>query len=279
MGIVVLDHLRRACPVAREDVVAQGGEISGSRSGLGSKLEIYGIPKSYLKEITTRQSHQDGQRLFEAFEWGNKLTQLPESLRDKLLVELIAELKAIADEWLKRQNLRLEIDRRQAPTSWVRDIVENAKGHSGGIVEQQLIGAKLSRRFKGIEVPNHPAHAPDKQTERVGDFSIASSVYHVTAAPSRSVIQKCAENLKANLHPILLVPRDQEDKATILAQEENIERDLVIISIENFVAMNIIELATEEHRDYFSVLQEIVGIYNERLEAVETDMSLRIEIT
>ncbi len=278
IGIVVLDHLRRACPVSRDEVISQGGEVTGARSGLGKILELYGVPRSYLKEITTRQGHQDGQRLFEQFEWGKKLAKLPDDEREKLLLELIESLRSIANDWLKRQNLKLDIDRRQAPTTWVSVIVENAKGRSGGVVEQQLVGAKLARRFKGISVPNYPAHAGDRQTERVGDFAISKLVYHVTAAPSRSVLQKCAENLKVGLHPILLVPHEQENKARILAQDEGIDRELTIISIEDFVALNIIEVATEENKDFFSVLKEIVGIYNKRLAEVETDLSLQIEV-
>jgi hypothetical protein len=135
MGIVVLDHLKRGCPVKRAEVISQGGEVSGARSGLGKILEAYGIPSNYLKEITTRQGHQDGQRLFEQFEWGKKLARLPDNEREKLLLELIGSLRDLANNWLKRQNLKLDIDRRQAPTTWINVIVENAKGRSGGIVE------------------------------------------------------------------------------------------------------------------------------------------------
>ena len=157
-------------------------------------------------------------------------------------------------------------------------IVENAKGRSGGIVEQQLVGAKLARRFQGFDIPNHPAHAGDKQTERMGDFTISNLVYHVTASPSRNVLQKCADNLKVGLHPILLIPREQENKARVLAQDEGIDQQLTIISIESFIALNIIEVATDENKDFFSVLKEIVEIYNARLSAVETDLSLQIEV-
>jgi hypothetical protein len=86
------------------------------------------------------------------------------------------------------------------------------------------------------------------------------------------------KNVKAGLHPILLIPREQENKARFLAQDEGIDRELTIISIEDFVAMNIIELATEESIDLFSVLNEIVEIYNKRLSEVETDLSLQIEV-
>lgn len=278
VGIVVLDHLYQNCPVSRDEVISPGGEVKGARSGLGAILEKYGIPSRYLKEVTTRQGHQDGQRLFEAFDWGNKLADLLLADRNKLLLELIEKLSEVASQWLKRQNLKLDIDRRQAPTAWVNLIVENAKQRSGGVVEQHLVGAKLERRYRGIDIPNHPAHAADRQTARSGDFTIARMVYHVTATPSRNVIQKCAENIRIGLHPILLIPSDQEYRATALAQDEGVDKELTIISIEAFVALNIIELATEENKDFFGVLQDIVQIYNRRLAEVETDLSLRIEV-
>lgn len=278
MGIVVLDHLKRNSPVSRNDVISQGGEVSGARSGLSRILEAHGIPSSYLKEITTRQGHQDGQRLFEMFEWGNKFTHLATQEREQLLLDLIEVLRNLANDWLKRQNLKLDIDRRQDPATWINVIVENAKGRSGGIVEQQLVGAKLARRFQNVDIPNHPAHAADRQTERMGDFTISNLVYHVTAAPSRNVLQKCAANLRVGLHPVLLIPREQENKVRVLAQDEGIDQQLTIISIESFIALNIIELATDENKDFFSVLKEIVEIYNARLSAVETDLSLQIEV-
>lgn len=278
MGIVVLDHLKRNSPVSRNDVISQGGEVSGARSGLSRILEAHGIPSSYLKEITTRQGHQDGQRLFEMFEWGNKFTHLATQEREQLLFDLIEVLRNLANDWLKRQNLKLDIDRRQDPATWINVIVENAKGRSGGIVEQQLVGAKLARRFQNVDIPNHPAHAADRQTERMGDFTISNLVYHVTAAPSRNVLQKCAANLRVGLHPVLLIPREQENKVRVLAQDEGIDQQLTIISIESFIALNIIELATDENKDFFSILKEIVEIYNARLSAVETDLSLQIEV-
>lgn len=278
VGIVVLDHLWQKCPVSRNDVISRGGEIKGARSGLRNVLAKYGIPATYLKEVTIRQGHQDGQRLFQQFDWGKKLAGLTDDDRGSLLLELIEVLRSYTSAWLQRQNLELNIDRRQAPTAWINLIVENAKDRSGGVVEQHLVGAKLERRFKGISVPNFPAHAGDRQTEREGDFAIKKLVYHVTATPSRNVLQKCVGNIKVGLYPILLVPHEQENKAKVLAQDEGIDKELTIISIEDFVALNIIELAIEENKDFFSILQEIVQIYNKRLAEVETDLSLQIQV-
>lgn len=278
VGIVVLDHILQKSPLARNDVISKGGEIKGARSGLGVVLQKYGIPNTYLKEVTTRQGHQDGQRLLEQFAWGKKLGKLAEKERQSLLLNLIKSLVSQADVWLKRQNLKLDIDRRQAPASWINLIIESAKQRSGGVVEQHIVGAKLERRFKNIEISNHPAHAGDRQTARAGDFSISNLVYHVTASPSRSVMQKCADNIKAGLHPILLVPDEQENKARILAQDEGLDKELTILSIECYVASNIIELAMEENKDFFSILKEIVQLYNKRLTEVETDLSLQIQV-
>ena len=70
-----------------------------------------------------------------------------------------------------------------------------------------------------------------------------------------------------------------KERAQILAQEDNIDKEISIIAIEDFIAVNIIELATENGRDFFSILKEIVDIYNQRLADVETDLSLHIEVS
>lgn len=278
VGIVVLDHLRQTSQVSREEVISPGGEIKGARSGLRQTLEKYKIPKIYLKESTTRQGPQDGQRLFEAFQWGKKFGILSDEERNDLVLGLIARLVQLARNWLERKNLSVDIDRRQAPTAWIQLLVENARTRSGGILEQHLVGAKLERRFTEINIPNHPAHAGDRQTTRDGDFSVSDIVYHVTATPGRSVIQKCAANLQVGKHPILLVPSNQENRAKVLAEDEGIGKELIILSLEGFIGANIIELAIEEHKDFFAILQEIVNIYNKRLAEVETDLSLQIEV-
>lgn len=278
VGLVVIDHLSKRCPVTREDVTSQGGEIKGSRAGLGRILEKYGVPQSYLKETTTRQAPQDGQRLFDVLDWGRKLSALNETERKKLLENLAHILTNVAFEHLRRENLILGFDRRQAPTTWIHEIVENAKSRSGGVVEQHLIGAKLEKRFKDVIVPNYPAHAADVQTSRDGDFSISQVIYHVTASPGRAVIQKCASNIRSGKFPILLVPSEKENHAKVIAEDEGIGQELTIISIENFVALNIIELSIEENKDTFTVLREIVSVYNRRLAEVETDLSLTIEV-
>lgn len=279
IGIVVLDWLRSAQVVSPEIVLSQGQEIRNARSGLKTVLEKYGIPETFLKEVTTRQAPSDGRRLFEAYEWGVAFQDLASIDRDSQIIALIDVLVALARAWLERKNLSLSLDRSQAPTAWVELILENARGRSGGVIEQHLVGAKLARRFPNIEILNFPAHAADQQTARSGDFVIRDLVFHVTAAPSSNIIAKCADNVKKGLKPILLVPRDKEANARAFAEDKSIDKLIAIVSIEDFLAMNVFELATEENKDSFSVLADIIAIYNQRLKEVETDLSLQIDIS
>jgi hypothetical protein len=80
------------------------------------------------------------------------------------------------------------------------------------------------------------------------------------------------------LHPVLLVPRQQVEKARHIAEDRAIADRITIIAIEDFIALNIIELSTGEQQQFVSTLKDILQRYNRRLEAVETDLSLKIEI-
>jgi len=278
VGMVVLDHLRHKCPAVKSEVMSDGGELRGSRAGLGAVLNRYGLPGSFLKEATTRQAHQDAQRLFELYQWGEALKGLHNDEKEQLLMDSITILTAKAKEWLDRPNLKFDINRLASPTAWIHLILDKSKGLSGGIVEQHLVGAKLQKRHENCSIPNHPAHSADVQTERLGDFSIHDVVYHVTAAPSQAVIQKCAANIRAGKRPILLIPQDKKAAASGFAELENLEHQISVISIEDFIAVNIIEISSNEKTDFLQILIDIIEIYNKRLADVETDMSLRIEI-
>jgi len=177
-----------------------------------------------------------------------------------------------------QQNLRIQLDRKHTPAAWINKVLKRARSRSGGVVEQHLVGAKLEKRFPKVVIPNYPAHAGDQQTARLGDFPLHNVVYHVTATPSRDVITKCAENIRSGLLPVLLVPSDQTNRAKVLAQDENVADELLIVSVEDFVALNVIELAAENNKSLFQVLCEIIEVYNRRLKEVETNLSLQIDI-
>lgn len=145
-------------------------------------------------------------------------------------------------------------------------------------MEQHLVGAKLQERHPGKKVENYPGHAGDVQTKRSGDFEIDSIVYHVTGTPGKDVVKKCKENATRNLHPVLVVPREQVGRATFLAGEEGIEERVTILAIEDFIGQNIIELSVEQGKDFFSTMKAIIVEYNRRIQEVETDIALKIDL-
>lgn len=277
VGIVILDKLRHKCPLTKEETFSAGGEVRGARSGLPSLLTKYGLPKKYLKEATGRQASPDGRLLIEELGYG---TLLPKDakIRDAHLAEAINLLVVEAQKWLQREPIKVNCDRHLSPTKWISAILEKAHGKSGGKVEQHLVGAKLKERYPNLEIPNYPGHAADLQTNRSGDFTLASVSYHVTATDGKEAIPRCKDNLESGVHPVLLVPRKHMANARLRADDEGIGERTSILAIEDFITQNIIELSTERHEDFFKTLQAIINEYNKRLEEVETDMSLKIEI-
>lgn len=277
VGIVILDALRSTCPVERDNIVSKGGEIKGARSALRGILDKYGIP-GFLKEATTRQVHQDGQRLLEALKYGRVFDRVVPNDRDSVLLDLIGVLLAEAGAWLARQHLKVLCSRECAPGAWIGDILGQAKGRSGGRVEQHLVGAKLSKAHPDAEVPVHAGTTADVQTGRAGDFQIRTTVYHVTAAPGEDVVRKCIANLHAGLHPVLLVPTADKPRAEFLVDHLEMTGRITVIAIEDFVAVNIIELSHGERLEFVDVLRGIVDEYNRRIDEVETDKSLKIDL-
>jgi hypothetical protein len=278
VGIVVLHHLRQKCPVTEADVFSKGGELIGARSTLSKTLAEYGVPAKFLKEATNRQVAPFARKFLDALGWGKPLAVLSADEREHAILAGTSKLAELAHAWLGRQHLKVNCDRQHSPVAWIGSILDQAKGRSGGKVEQHLVGAKLEKRFPKATIPNNPGHAGDVQTGRAGDFSLGTTVYHVTAAPARAVIEKCGANLSAGLHPVLLVPRDAVAKAVHVAEDVGLDKRITIVAIEDFVALNIVEMSEGKDVEFVKTLREIVTVYNRRLGEVETDMSLKIEI-
>jgi len=279
-AVVVVDALRQKAPITHEDVFTPGGQLSGGRgSSLRDTLMRYGEDRVLLADGVTTRSTSKFERLAEALSWGKDLSGWSEEDRDEASKMLAEPILAEIDNYFRRQHLSVAPDRSESPTAWIELILEQSRSKSQGRVEQHLIGAKLECRFPEADISAHAAFAADVQTERPGDFALGKIVFHVTAAPAPPVINKCKDNLRRGLQPVLVVPRDSLDRAKGLAAfEEGLDRRITFVAIEDFLASNILELSGESGRDFIDVLKSIIEIYNRRIEETETDVSLRIEI-
>jgi hypothetical protein len=195
-------------------------------------------------------------------------------LRDEL-VRMIAD----AEDRLSGTPLKLQCDHPQSPATWIDSILMAAEFRSRGVVERHLVGATLQQRHPGIAIPNNPGHAADAQTGRSGDFPLKDISYHVTATDGKEATERCKQNIEAGVHPVLVVPRRYLEIARARADVVGILPRVSILAIEDFIAQNIIEMSTGQQQDFFSTLKAIIDEYNRRLEQVETDMSLKIELS
>lgn len=147
--------------------------------------------------------------------------------------------------------------------------------HKAGEVAEYLVGAKLALRFPAYEVRNSAASSADAQREEHGDFQINDSVFHVTVAPNRGHYDKCKNNLANGLRVFLLVPEER-----LIGARQSVETEIgngvSVLSIESFVSQNIEELSEFAGDRVAQSLKDLLEKYNERVAAVETDLSLRI---
>lgn len=179
---------------------------------------------------------------------------------------------------MRREPTAITLHEGDAPLHWVEQILGTFQPRSINRVETHLAGAVLERRLLGMNIERRAANAGAVQTGRqAGDIRTAQCAYHVTAAPSRSVIERCKDNLVEGKLPVLLVPRSKVERAKGLAQAEGVEQRVSVFGIEDFIAHNIVEMADEREVTHLQVLHDVLVAYNQRIEDTETDQSLRIE--
>lgn len=284
-GIVVLHHLRNAeaLPLRREDVFSNGGELKHSRGQkLGKILNMYGLPENYLKEVTTRQAHQDAQQLMEKLAWGAILKPLQRDERDSLLQQMIEILKDRARKWLEKDAIKIRLSWNESPQEWLRQILSASRERSKGIVEQHLVGAKLQMRFPHLELPVVSAYAADTQTGRQGDFELVMAsetlILHVTANPTLALIEKCKENLRQSQRPVIITTKEKENHALALAETEGIAHQISVIPIEHYITTNLIEMAAQQQVSLKEIIIFLLQIYNQRVDKAETDRSCKLEL-
>jgi len=144
-------------------------------------------------------------------------------------------------------------------------------------VAQYLVGAKLALRFPDLDVPNESYSTADQQLGRAGDFVIGDTAFHVTMTPMDKVYERCRKNVEQGLRAYLLVPDDHVLSARSRAKEEA-PGGVAVESIESFVGQNVEEMATFSQAELKARLYDLLVVYNQRVQAIEVDKSLMIDI-
>lgn len=181
-------------------------------------------------------------------------------------------------EYHNRKRLEVIFDAGRTTWSFVHDLLTEAHAvGKAGPVAQYLVGAKLQLRFPDMPISNERYAAADQQSGRLGDFEIRDTAFHVTVSPMPSLYAKCRRNIDGGSRVFLLVP-----DSYVVGARQNAEAvaagKVAVESIESFIANNIEELSLFSKEGLLSGFRRLLETYNHRVDQIEMDKSLLIEI-
>jgi len=280
-ALVVLERLKSNFVLDLDAHRAAGkGQIQGlTPSAVKRVLERLGEKRPFLAE--GGRTNRGGPGAIEsmlACLRSLQLETIDEAARNAVLDQFQEFLVEKVRDYHSRKRLTLVYDPSRTTWSAVHDLLhEAADAGKAGAVAQYLLGAKLQVRFREMAVSNDSYSAADVQTGRLGDFQIGDTAFHVTVAPNTGVFEKCKRNLDAGSRAYLLVPDDSVIGARQIAEQTAPGR-IAVESIESFVANNIEELSTFAKGELVSGFRRLLETYNRRVDEVDTDKSLLIDI-
>lgn len=280
-GLVVLERLKEDFDLNIDAHTAKGGsQIRGASGGaVRSILARFGENRRFVAEggRTNRGLRGDISDMLKALD-SVKLDALSSGKRNEIIDNLQSFLVEKVREFHGQERLKVSYDPAKSARQAVGEILANAlEAGKGGQVAQYLVGAKLQLRFPDDPIGNESYSTADEQLGRPGDFFIGDTAFHVTVSPMSSVYDRCKQNLDDGYRTFLLVP----EKSTIGARqnaEATAPGRIAVESIESFVGQNVEELSNFSKTEIVDRFRHLLTIYNERVNAVETDKSVLVQI-
>ncbi|MYC65067.1 MAG: DUF4928 domain-containing protein [Acidobacteriia bacterium] len=284
VALVVTEHARvKGLPLDSEALLT------------GRRGQVLGLGKSAVQSILKRH----GIERVLAAQGGRTSRGSLQNMRDYVAFLNAAHRKGIADidsieaYWIQcvrgffaGKPFKLKLDSSRSLRTLVRDVLAQATRRQkdlpgmyyAGAVAQHLVGAKLDCALGNGKFEHHSHSTADAPGDRAGDFVVGDVAIHVTTAPGEEVIERCGGNLDSGYRPVLVTLQKGVAVAEGLAEHRGLGDRIDIFEIEQFVALNIYELggfAADGRRD---AVDDLVDAYNEVIDEVETDPSLRIEV-
>lgn len=284
VALVVTQHAKTmGLPLDPEKLLTEGG---GQVLGLGkgavqSVLKRHGIDRVLAKEGgRTSRGSLNNMREYVAFLNG---------LAGKIKVDLDAIEAFWADrvnEFFAGKPFKIKLDASRSLRNVVRDVIgqseerqKNAPGMNyAGAVLQHLVGAKLDCALGKGPLKHNSFSTADAPGGRAGDFSLGDVAIHVTTSPGEALIERCRDNLNDGQRPILVTLQRGLTVAEGLAINVGLSDRIDIFEIEQFIALNLYELGKFGADGRKTAVTDLVNRYNEIIDEVETDPSLKIEL-
>lgn len=280
-GLVVLERLKDTFDLKIDSHTAKGGSQIRGASGPSVRrlLESYGETRAFVSEggRTNRGLRGDIKSMLDAIRSAS-LERIPQTKQDSILTNLQEFLVERVRDFHNQQRLEIVYDSTKSTWQSVHDLLsEAAESGKEGPVAQYLIGAKLQLRFPDMRISNESYSTADVQLGRRGDFYVGDTVFHITVAPMSSLYKKCKKNLDDGFKVYVLVP-DRLIAGTKQNAELHATGQLSVGSIESFVSQNIDELSRFSSNEIKKEFRTLLEVYNKRVDAVEANKSMMIEI-
>lgn len=272
----------KGLPLDPEDLITPGGgQVKGASGGAAQKvLTDYGVKRKLSSEGSrTSRGSIERMRAYVAF-----LNE--QHAKGDLNLKQIEEFwVARVQDYFAAQPFKISLDASKSLRTVVRNVVSQAvkrqKEAGGtnyaGAVLQHLVGAKLEVAMEGSSLEHNSYSTADAPKGRKGDFLLEDVAIHVTTTPSEAVISKCKENISDGLRPLLITIDARVPVAQGLADNQGLTDRIDIFDIEQFIAFNVYEKGKFKPEGRRATVAKIVERYNEIVDSVETDPSLRIE--
>ncbi len=214
------------------------------------------------------------------------------ALLNQLHAKGAAELDAIEGFWIERVHeffaakpFKIRLDASRSLRTVVRDVLGQAEDRQktmpgvyyAGAVMQHMVGAKLDCALGQGNFEHNSYSTSDQQSGRRGDFFVGDVAIHVTTSPGEAVIERCRDNINDGIRPVLVTGQRGLTVAEGLADNAGLGDRIDIFEIEQFIALNLYELGKFAADGRRVAVSDLVNRYNEIIDDVETDPSLKIE--
>jgi hypothetical protein len=284
VALVVTQHAREmGLPLDPGKLVTEGG---GQVLGLGkgavqAVLKRHGIDRVLAKEGgRTSRGSLGNMREYVAFL--NALSKKGEVDLDAVEAFWVEGVR----EFFAGKPFKIKLDASRSLRTVVRDVIgqaeerqKNAPGMNyAGAVLQHLVGAKLDCALGKGALEHNSFSTADAPGGRAGDFFLGDVAIHVTTSPGEALIGRCRDNLNDGHRPVLVTLQRGLTVAEGLANNVGLADRIDLFEIEQFVALNLYELAKFAADGRKTAVADLVNRYNEIIDEVETDPSLKIEL-
>lgn len=283
VALVITRHARKmGLPLDPDQLLTKaGGQVLGlGKTAVQAVLKRHGITRVLAAE-GGRTSRGSISNMREYVAFLNNLAAGGEVDLDAVEAFWIERVR----EFFSAEPFKIRLDASRSLRMLVRDVIAQAEERQRnspgmqyvGAVLQHLVGAKLGCALGVGSIEHNSFSASDAQSGRHGDFFIGDVAIHVTTAPGEAVIGRCRDNIDNGYRPIIVTTARGLPVAEALADNVGLGERIDVFEIEQFVALNLYELgkfATEGRR---VAVGDLVMRYNEIVEEVETDPSLKIE--